>query len=39
MGNTEEIVKIIKEDFPDWDVRDSVCSRCAEYYKLKAGKW
>lgn len=39
MGNSEEIVKAVKEDFPDWDVRDSVCSRCAEYYKLKAGKW
>ncbi len=39
MGNSEDIVKAVREDFPDWDVRDSVCSRCAEYYKLKTGKW
>ncbi len=35
----EEIVKILKEDFPDWEPQDGVCSRCAEYYKIKAGKW
>ncbi|MFQ5686220.1 MAG: hypothetical protein ACE5GV_06115 [Candidatus Scalindua sp.] len=35
----EDIVKILKEDFPDWKLQDGVCSRCAEYYKVKAGKW
>ena len=35
----EDIVKILKEDFPDWEPQDGVCSRCAEYYKIKAGKW
>ena len=35
----EDIVKILKEDFPDWEPQDGVCSRCAEYYKVKAGKW
>jgi len=35
----EDIVKILKEDFPDWKPQDGVCSRCAEYYKIKAGKW
>ena len=35
----EDIVEILKEDFPDWEPQDGVCSRCAEYYKIKAGKW
>ena len=35
----EDIVKVLKEDFPDWEPQDGVCSRCAEYYKIKAGKW
>jgi hypothetical protein len=35
----EDIVKILKEDFPDWKPQDGVCSRCEEYYKIKAGKW
>jgi len=35
----EDIVKVLKEDFPDWKPQDGVCSRCAEYYKIKAGKW
>ena len=35
----EDIVKFLKEDFPDWKPQDGVCSRCAEYYKIKAGKW
>ncbi len=39
MGNSEEVVQVVKDDFPDWDVRDSVCTRCAEYYRLKIGKW
>lgn len=39
IGNDEEIVGIIKEDFPDWSLSDGVCARCDEYYKVKAGKW
>ncbi len=35
----EDVVKVLKEDFPDWKPQDGVCSRCAEYYKIKAGKW
>ncbi len=35
----EDITKHLKEDFPDWVPQDGVCSRCAEYYKIKAGKW
>jgi len=35
----EDIVKVLKEDFPDWKPQDGVCSRCAEYYKVRAGKW
>ncbi|ODS34601.1 MAG: hypothetical protein SCARUB_00181 [Candidatus Scalindua rubra] len=35
----EEVVKILKEDFPDWSPHDGVCPRCVEYYKVKAGKW
>ena len=37
-GNDDEIVKMIKVDFPDWSARDSFCSRCAEYYQSRAGK-
>ena len=37
-GNGDEIVNMIKADFPDWSVRDSVCSRCAEFYQSRAGK-
>ncbi len=35
----EEVVKILKEDFPDWSPHDGVCPRCMEYYKVRAGKW
>ncbi len=35
----EETAKVINEDFPDWKPQDGVCSRCAEYYKVKTGKW
>jgi len=39
IGNDEEIVNIIREDFPDWSIKDGICSRCAEHYKIRAGKW
>jgi hypothetical protein len=39
VANDEEIAKVINEDFPDWEPHDGVCSRCAEYYKIKVGKW
>ncbi len=39
VAKDEEIAKVINEDFPDWKQQDGVCSRCAEYYKIKAGKW
>ncbi len=35
----EDVVKVLKEDFPDWEPHDGVCSRCAEYYKIRVGKW
>ncbi len=34
-----EVLNIIKEDFPDWSIKDGICSRCEEHYKIKAGKW
>ena len=39
VANDEEVVTVLKEDFPDWEPHDGVCTRCAEYYKIKAGKW
>ena len=39
IANDEEIVSIIKQDFSNWSIKDGICSRCAEYYKIKAGKW
>jgi hypothetical protein len=39
VAEDEEVVKILKKDFPDWEPHDGVCSRCAEYYKVRAGKW
>jgi hypothetical protein len=39
VAEDEDVVKILKEDFPDWEPQDGVCSRCAEYYTVKAGKW
>ena len=36
IGEGEEIVDMIKVDFPDWDAQDGVCSRCAEFYQLEA---
>ncbi|MFQ5713428.1 MAG: hypothetical protein ACE5GU_05305 [Candidatus Scalinduaceae bacterium] len=39
VAEDEEVVKVLKNDFPDWEPQDGVCSRCAEYYKLRAGKW
>ncbi len=38
VGNDEEIVNIIKADFPDWSAHDSLCSRCSEFYQLRAEK-
>ena len=35
----EETAKVINEEHPEWKPQDGVCSRCAEYYKIKAGKW
>lgn len=39
IGNDEEIVNMIREDFPDWSIIDGICSRCSEHYKIRAGKW
>ncbi len=39
VANDEETAKVINEDFPDWEPHDGVCSRCAEYYKIRVGKW
>ncbi len=39
VANDEATAKVINEEFPDWKPQDGVCSRCAEYYKIKAGKW
>jgi len=39
VAQDKEIAKIINEEFPDWKPQDGVCERCAEYYKIKAGKW
>ncbi len=39
VANDEDTAKVINEEFPDWKPQDGVCSRCAEYYKIKAGKW
>ncbi len=39
VANDEETAKVINEEYPDWKPQDGVCSRCAEYYKIKAGKW
>lgn len=39
VAEDEDVVKVLKEDFPDWEPQDGVCSRCSEYYKVKAGKW
>ncbi len=35
VGNSQEVVDRIKADFPDLKAYDSVCSRCAEYYRLE----
>ena len=37
-GNGDEIVNMIKADFPDWSAHDGVCSRCAEFYQSRAGQ-
>jgi hypothetical protein len=39
VAQDEDIAKIINEEFPDWKPQDGVCERCAEYYKIQAGKW
>ena len=39
VANDEDTAKVINEEYPDWKPQDGVCSRCAEYYKIKAGKW
>jgi hypothetical protein len=39
IGDDEEIVNIIREDFPDWSIKDGICSRCSEHFKIRAGKW
>ncbi|MHC4267670.1 MAG: hypothetical protein ACYSTS_04320 [Planctomycetota bacterium] len=39
VANDEETAKVINEEYSEWKPQDGVCSRCAEYYKIKAGKW
>ncbi|MCP5004127.1 MAG: hypothetical protein GY941_09330 [Planctomycetes bacterium] len=39
VAGDEEVVKVLKEDFPDWEPHNGICTRCAEYYTVKAGKW
>lgn len=35
----EQIIRLIKADFPDWQVDDGICDRCTECYTVKAGLW
>ncbi|OHB35622.1 MAG: hypothetical protein A2Y08_04395 [Planctomycetes bacterium GWA2_40_7] len=35
----EQIIRLIKADFPDWQVDDGICDRCAECYTVRAGLW
>ena len=39
VAQDKDVAKIINEEFPDWKPQDGVCERCAEYYKIQAGKW
>ena len=35
----EQIIRLIKADFPDWQIDDGICDRCAECYTVRAGLW
>lgn len=35
----EQIIRLIKADFSDWQVDDGICDRCTECYTVKAGLW
>jgi hypothetical protein len=35
----EDVAAAIKQDFPQWQEEQSLCERCAELYRLRAGKW
>ena len=35
----EQIIRLIKADFPDWQIYDGICDRCAECYTVRAGLW
>ncbi|HHT9125999.1 MAG TPA: hypothetical protein ACFYD6_09310 [Candidatus Brocadiia bacterium] len=35
----EQLIKLIRADFPDWQVGDGICDRCTECYTVRAGMW
>lgn len=35
----EDVAAAVKQDFPQWQEEQSLCERCAELYRLRAGRW
>ncbi|MBI4483554.1 MAG: hypothetical protein HY652_11785 [Acidobacteria bacterium] len=35
----EAIVGLIRQDYPDWESSQGICSRCLELYQMQAGCW
>ncbi len=35
----EQLIQLIRADFPDWQVDDGICDRCTECYTVRAGMW
>lgn len=35
----ENLIKLIKEDYPSWRAEEGACERCYDSYEVKAGKW
>lgn len=35
----KDVINEVKKNFPEWQSEYGICGRCAELYRLKAGKW
>jgi hypothetical protein len=35
----EDVIKLIKKDYPHWETVKGACEQCIEGYEVRAGKW
>jgi hypothetical protein len=35
----EDVAEAVRGDFPQWQSEQGICERCAELYRMRAGRW